>query len=416
MAREEHEAAIDGLAPDPQLGPLPALMPPGAALKPAFNVRVSRRQRRFRFEGADIELALDQGEVVSGRSKTPICEVELELKSGPRKALFALSRVLLEAAPLYLTFDSKASRGQALAAGAPATARAGDPIELSGEETVAEAFQAVARKALSQVAANAAILRAAPNPEAVHQLRVGARRFRSALATFGKALEDDGLAEVKDELKWLGKACDQARNLDVFAEGLIEAEVAAGTPSLGLAALRKAVGVERRKARMAVIETVNSHRFCRLMVDVTAWVETGAWRANAAARADAKSFAGEALKRRRAAVMKRGRGMADASDGDLHRLRIAAKKLRYAGDAFASLYPRKRAEAFEDRVKDLQTELGELNDLATAGPLVQGLGLPSLAAFAAGQILGKRLAGRPRRVRRAAKTFAALETARPFWT
>jgi inorganic triphosphatase YgiF len=414
MAREEHEAAIDGLAPDPQLGPLPKLMPPGADLKPAFNVRVSRRQRRLHFEGAEIELALDQGEVVSGKSKTPICEVELELRSGPREALFSLSRVLLEAAPLYLSFDSKASRGQALAAGGTETARAAEPVELSGDETVAGAFQAVARKALAQIAANAAILRTAPSAEAVHQLRVGARRLRSAVTTFGAALKGDGLAAVKDELKWLGKACDQARNLDVFADSLSDVRPSE-TESLGVAALRKAVSVARRKARASVIETVGSPRFCRLMVDVTAWVETGAWRANAAAMAGVEGFADEALKHRRRKVLQRAQGMGDADDHDLHRLRIAAKKLRYAGDAFASLYRRKRAEAFEDRVKDLQTELGELNDLATAGPLVQGLGLPSLAAFAAGELLGQRLTERPRRVRRAAKALRALKHARPFW-
>ena len=44
MVREEHEAPIDGLAPDPALNPLPDLLPDGATLKPAFNVRVSRRR------------------------------------------------------------------------------------------------------------------------------------------------------------------------------------------------------------------------------------------------------------------------------------------------------------------------------------------------------------------------------------
>src|SRR5438270_10517436 len=45
LVREEHEAPIEGLAPDPALDPLPSLLPRGATLKPAFNVRVSRRQR-----------------------------------------------------------------------------------------------------------------------------------------------------------------------------------------------------------------------------------------------------------------------------------------------------------------------------------------------------------------------------------
>src|SRR6201992_314146 len=107
LVREEHEAPIEGLAPDPALEPLPSLLPQGASLRPAFNVRVSRRQRTFRYRGAEIEMALDQGEVAGGERKSLICEVELELKSGPPVALFALARELSAAAPIYLAFDSK---------------------------------------------------------------------------------------------------------------------------------------------------------------------------------------------------------------------------------------------------------------------------------------------------------------------
>src|SRR6185312_17454974 len=39
LVREEHEAPIEGLAPDPALEPLPKLLPQGASLRPAFNVR-----------------------------------------------------------------------------------------------------------------------------------------------------------------------------------------------------------------------------------------------------------------------------------------------------------------------------------------------------------------------------------------
>src|SRR5206468_3098038 len=60
LAREEHEAPIAGDAPDPSLGPLSDLLPNGtrSELKPAFHVRVIRRQRLVRFDGAEIELAL----------------------------------------------------------------------------------------------------------------------------------------------------------------------------------------------------------------------------------------------------------------------------------------------------------------------------------------------------------------------
>jgi inorganic triphosphatase YgiF len=396
-------------------------MPAGSSLKPAFNVRVSRRQRLVRHDGAEIELALDQGEVVGGEATAAICEVELELKSGPAEALFTLARVLGEAAPLYLSFDSKAARGQALVAGAEPGARRSTAVVLKGGETAGEAFQAVARRALSQIAANAAMLREDPTPEAVHQLRVGARRFRSALGAFRPAIqgkdggEGDGLAAIRADLKWLSYACDEARNLDVYADSLTGAEAELHGPAAGLAGLRGLIDAERGRARAEVVRTVSSARFRGLMIDTNEWVEIGPWQAGPPAGEPVKRFAREALKARRRKVLKLGRDVGHADDEALHALRIAAKKLRYAGDAFASLYSARRVETFIGPVRELQTKLGELNDLATAAPLIAALTMTPDAAFAAGELLGLRVAGKPRRVRRVAKAVAQLADARPFW-
>lgn len=47
-------------------------------------------------DGSQIEVAFDQGEVVAGEETSPICEVELELKSGQADSLFTLARTLSE--------------------------------------------------------------------------------------------------------------------------------------------------------------------------------------------------------------------------------------------------------------------------------------------------------------------------------
>lgn len=413
LVREEHEAPIEGLAPDPKLGPLAKLVPAGATLAPAFNVRIQRRQRQVRFDGAEIELALDQGEVVGGQRRTPICEVELELKSGDPAALFSLARRLSKAAPLHLSFDSKAARGQALLAGETGEAQHSRDVRLKAKDTVAEAFQLIARGALAQIAGNAALLRAQPSPEAVHQLRVGTRRLRSAISTFGDVLADTQLPRLKEELRWLSRAYDRTRNLDVYAETLDE--TGHDLSAAGLAALHKAVQTARSRARREVSEVAGCERFRALMLDVTAWMETGEWRGNDAARRPIGPFAKAALDRRRRTVMKRGARGEETDDAQLHELRIAAKKLRYAGDAFGSLYGKRRVRAFSDILKVLQTELGELNDIATAGPLVESLPLAADAALVAGERLGERRAERRRRMRRATKAFDKLRDARPFW-
>lgn len=422
MIREEHEAPIETAAPDPALEPLPSMLPDGASLRPAFNVRVSRRQRTFRYRDAEIELAVDQGEVTGGEQRSPICEVELELKSGPLSALFALARELSDAAPLYLAFDSKASRGRALVAGDDAAmAHKGRRVELAAEITAGEAFQAVARGGLAQIAANAALLRAQPNAEAVHQLRVAARRLRSAFGAFRDAIGgrdgsgDEDLGRVKAELKWLGQACDAARNLDVFIEETLGSAEPGVGPSAGLSALRDAAEAARSAAWSSVSGVAASARFRKLMIDAAAWVETGDWRDSEAAQLPLKPFARQALKRRLQKVAGRGRNARDGDDAARHQLRIEAKKLHYAAEALASLFGEKHARRYLRHVKDLQAALGALNDLATAEPLIASLALPADAAFVAGELVGLKAAGKPRLIARAAKALARLEAAEPFW-
>ncbi|MDB5449132.1 MAG: hypothetical protein JWQ52_260 [Phenylobacterium sp.] len=418
LSREEHETPIVGDIPDPDLGPLRELLPHGqaATLKPAFNVRVTRRQRLVRYGDAEIELALDQGEVRGGRDASPISEVELELKSGDPKALFDLARELSAAAPLYLSFDGKAARGQALVAGSPLQARRREKLALASAATVADAFQAAARNALGQVAANAVVLREAPQVEAVHQLRVAARRLRSALATFSDVVCDKDFERVKGELRWLSKAGDEARNLDVFAAEVLEPAAKLDPPPAGLPALGEAVEAARARARRDVVEAVSSERFRTLMIDAAAWVETGDWlKASDAVHGPAKAFAADVLARRRRKLRKRGRGLRHATPETRHAARIEAKKLRYATDGFASLFPAKRVERYVKRLKTLQEVLGELNDIATAEPLIAHLQLPQDAAFAAGELAGLRAAGSGALVDRAAKALDRLNHAEPFW-
>jgi inorganic triphosphatase YgiF len=417
LARQEYESPIAGDAPDPTLEPLPDLLPRGASseLRPAFHVRVLRRQRLVRFDDAEIELALDQGEVRGGRRVSPISEVELELKSGSRRALFGFARELSLSAPIYLSFASKADRGQALVAGKPLEAQHRARVELARDATVAAAFQAVARSTLGSMAANAEVLRQKVEPEAVHQLRVAARTLRSELSTFRSVVADQQFEWVKGELRWIAKACDQARNLDVFADDTVASASGLSPPPAGLEALSPALNAAREHARADVGEAVASVRFRDLLIEVTAWVETGDWLAGKAARAPARDFAAKSLQKRRRKLISDGRGLAHASDHERHQVRIDAKKLRYAAEGFESLFGRKSARRFIDHLKSLQDELGALNDLATAETLIPSLDLPPEAALVAGELVGRMACEKSEHIARAAKAMKRLEDVEPFW-
>ncbi len=84
-------------------------------LKPRFVTDFERTTRQLRTAGgAEIELAVDLGEVRTGLSQWPLSEIELELKSGSPDELHVLSRFLQSRLLLVPDTMSKAERGYAL--------------------------------------------------------------------------------------------------------------------------------------------------------------------------------------------------------------------------------------------------------------------------------------------------------------
>lgn len=423
LSRLEIETPLVGEQPNLNVGPLPDLLPPDAQadLRPVFRVTVRRRARRIRLGAAEIELALDQGEIRAGGRSLPICEVELELISGPEKALFELARLLSSAAPLYLSFESKSARGQALLQGASLEARKRPPVEISAGATTAAAFQAIARAALFQIAANGEVLRRIDDPGAIHQLRVAARRLRSIISTFGEILREAGRRDVAGELRWLARACDEARNLDVFTLETVQPALDEGEGPSGMSELSLALEAARVRAHADVAGAVSSARYRSLLLETACWIECGAWLydPDPATRVDrarpARDFAAEALQGRRRKLLKRGRKLKALSNEERHEVRIQAKKLRYAAESFAPMFDERAARRFIEPLRHLQDQLGALNDLAGVEDLLRPLQLEARAAFAAGYLVGERAAQRPRLLRSAAEAMDELAQADRFW-
>lgn len=85
-------------------------------LQALFRVRVERRVRDLSLEdGCRVEWAADRGEILAGDEREPICEVELELESGPAEPMQALARHLTDRYPLAPDTRTKYERGLRLA-------------------------------------------------------------------------------------------------------------------------------------------------------------------------------------------------------------------------------------------------------------------------------------------------------------
>src|ERR1051325_6903209 len=184
-------------------------------LKPVFETRVHRTVVPLRRNGSHIELTLDQGQVRLGRKSAPISEVELELKRGHAADLFAVARDLTGRVPARLAVRSKADRGYALVDDQPIAAVRQHAIILDPRMSAGEAFRAIALGCLHHAAANESAVRER-DAEGVHQMRVGLRRLRAAIALFSDLLDDEEPARLKGELKWLTGELGPARDLDVY--------------------------------------------------------------------------------------------------------------------------------------------------------------------------------------------------------
>ncbi len=84
------------------------------AIKPLFKTDFNRHVWNVSFANSQIELVMDQGLICTDKHNSPICEIELELKSGDAADLFELALQLAKRYPLVPCDISKAERGYAL--------------------------------------------------------------------------------------------------------------------------------------------------------------------------------------------------------------------------------------------------------------------------------------------------------------
>jgi CHAD domain-containing protein len=264
--------------------------------------------------------------------------------------------------------------------------------------SAAEAFQAIAVSCLCRFRRNAELLARTGDADALHQARVALRQLRSALAIFRPLVADEHFEHLRGELRWLAATTTEARDLDTLLARFER-------PPLPLTAARA-----RACARAA--KALTSARADRLLREMVEWLVDGVWlEVRDAARLPAAEFAAASLDRLRRKLTKKGRHLRRLDDEALHQVRIAAKKLRYAAEFFAGLFPtdnaRKRARRFTKAVRALQEQLGQLQDIAVAPALLRHARVPRAS--------WPELPKRGRLVKRADARFERLLDREPYW-
>ncbi|MCU0841788.1 MAG: CHAD domain-containing protein [Thiobacillaceae bacterium] len=413
--RPEWEVQVTGNRPDLSVLPEEAcgLVPVDLrdALVPAFETEFTRAAWLLRHGESQIEVALDQGTIRAGGRELPISEVELELKSGRLADLFDLAEGWLDGLPFQLEPRSKAQRGYQLAGALPLAPVKAGALALSPDMPATAAFAAIARACVDQFDANLpGLLRGTPgqiDTEYLHQMRVSMRRLRAIVGLLRHA----GLPPPAwvGELKWLMGELSPARDWDVFVDETLPRLRAVLPDGQRLDALAPAVAAARQDAQERARQAVGSTRLVKL------WLAVERDLASLAGEGmDAAAWAHAALRRRHRQLRRLGRHFDRLSAPERHAVRIAAKKLRYAADAFASLYGA-RAARYIGRLAALQDELGLANDRAVAARL---LGEPKLdadgtraAGLVEGYLCGEALAHEAA----LARGWRELIRSRPFW-
>jgi len=380
--RAEFEEEVAGPAPDFSrignhgLADVFAPAPLRARIEPAFVTDFRRVSRVLELEsGAAVEASMDRGVIRSGKLSEPVSELELELKRGDPRELYALALKLAEEIPLSIGNRSKAERGFALARGERARPVKASPAALRADMTVNETFKAVMWANLDHLLSNEGGVREGDDPEYLHQMRVALRRLRSALGVFAPPLPEAALAPLTAEMKWLAGSLGPARDWDVFMTETLPPIAAEFGAHGELKAFSVRCGKLRRRANARARRAVRSLRYRRLALSTAAWLASESWAAqlDADARlaldAPVAEFAAAVLEKRYGQVRKRGRGLGRLTAAELHRFRIAIKKFRYAADFLSSLYPHQPVRQTLKRLARLQDILGAMNDAVTVANL-----------------------------------------------
>ena len=436
--RDEWEQPLPNEQPDLDAAAATALGPlltsdVRAGLKPIFETRIQRTYYHLADNAWRIEIAFDQGEVVAGNRVSPICEVELELKHGYRAALFELARMIVEIIPAHLTLTAKSKRGYDLIQDEPQQFFLAQRIELVPGTTAAQAFQSVAAGCLDQLIANAPLVDAR-NPEALHQARIALRRLRTAISIFSDIVRDGQVGRIKTELKWLNNELSPARDLDTLLDEVVKPLCREHPGHRGLKSLHFSFSRQCLRDYKRADNAMNSMRFCRLLIEIFAWIEVGEWITTTDELARLRrewpieTHAAEQLSRRHKKIKKRSRKLDKLDPAQRHKLRIQVKKLRYATEFFGDLFHErksaKRSTRLLSTLKRLQTSLGSLNDVTTRGTLCAEFLARQRAssgtdghdrAFGAGLIAGHQEARQAELISDAAKAGAQFEDIKPFW-
>lgn len=378
-SRDELRLPLDSSLrkPPAELAALTRVYSRGAALAPVAEL-TTRRRRWVLADSVGRSLAELVDDHVQARTMgeqtTTVAwrEVEVELREhGQQELLDRIERRLLQAGARRAGSASKL--GRLLADRLPSTAES----ETGSTRSAGGLVLAYLRAQAEQLRRYDPLVRR-DAPDAVHQMRVAARRMRSALQAFGRVIERDATRELTAELKWVAGELGGARDAEVMAERFavqlrqVPDELKLGPVDAAVVRL-----FERRQAdaRGVALAALDSDRYLRLHDRIDALLSDPPFTARAGRKAkrELPKHVQRAYRRMESRMAEAQRQPAgDGRDYALHETRKAAKRLRYATEAVEPTVG-KPAKRLRKRLKFVQDLLGEHQDIVVSRPVLREL-------------------------------------------
>ena len=327
-------------------------------------------------------------------------EWEVELADAPPDVLDRVESELRQAGARPAEVSSKVAR--ALVIESPP--RDSSPRESSPEDSGARMTGSSARRSTTwevlaaYLAEHLNVLRerdAGLHGEAVHRLRIAARRLRSALSTYESVFAPGAVGDLREELRWLGGTLGDARDCEVLRgdlDALIAQEPDRPYTTRLRARIERDLDASHRLGQQKAVETLASERYRMLLRSLDAVTQSPdlAPTASEPARTVLPYLLARDVRRVRRAVREARRAdPGTAHDQALHEVRKKAKRLRYAGES-ASPVLGKRARRLAMRAKALQDSLGAHQDTVACRTWLEDLARRSAddpeVAFGAGRL------------------------------
>lgn len=257
--------------------------------------------------------------------------------------------------------------------------------------------------------------------EALHQLRISVRRLRAA-TTFLRPITwgEPAIRRANSRLRELALPFGEVRDLDVIGAAVASSsgqEPAEGPPApvgggvvdpADAHDLAKDMEDRRIGAAHQSEAVLSSRRWARELEAIEAAATSGAWRHAPAAQEEARHVVSHELDTWWWRLAARWQDLASLTPHRRHRVRIAAKKLRYLTELTADLYGEREGERASSSAafKELQDHLGEIQDRVAGAALAEAYGFAALPPDPAADDAA---------LARALAVVSKLESTPPYW-